>query len=54
MAYTTSQFGAQFGLRILDNLQSYLEASTGTALTAIDPALPNFVDYRTPTPMIRT
>jgi hypothetical protein len=52
MAYTTSQFGAQFGLRILDNLQSYLEASTGTALTAIDPALENFADYRTPTPIV--
>jgi hypothetical protein len=52
MAYTTSQFGAQFGLRILDNLQSYLEASTGTALTAIDPALESFADFRTPTPIV--
>ena len=52
MAYTTSQFGAQFGLRILDNLQAYLEASTGTALTAIDATLENFADFRTPTPIV--
>lgn len=52
MAYTTNQFGAQFGLRILDNLQAYLEASTGTALAAIDVNLPDFRDYRTPTPII--
>lgn len=52
MAYTISQFGAQFGLRILDNLQAYLEASTGTALTAIDATLENFADYRTPTPIV--
>jgi hypothetical protein len=52
MAYTTSQFSAEYGLRILDNLQSYLETSTATALAAIDNALPDFVDYRTPTPII--
>lgn len=52
MAYTTSQFGAQFGLRILENLQAYLEASTGTALTAIDATLENFADFRTPTPIV--
>jgi len=51
MAYTTHQFGAQFGLRVLDNVQSYLEASTATALAAIDGTLANFVDYRTPTPI---
>ena len=52
MAFTTTKFGAQFGLRLIDNLQAYLEASTGTALTAIDATLPNFVDYRTPTPIV--
>ena len=52
MPFTTSKFGAQFGLRLIDNLQAYLEASTGTALTAIDATLPNFVDYRTPTPIV--
>ena len=52
MAYTTTKYTAQFGLRLIDNLQTYLEASTATALAEIDATLPNFVDYRTPTPII--
>ena len=52
MAYTATKYTAQFGLRLIDNLQAYLEASTATALAEIDATLPNFVDYRTPTPII--
>ena len=51
MAFTTTRYTAQFALRLISNLQTYLEASTGTALTAIDSTLANFVDYRTPTPI---
>jgi hypothetical protein len=52
MAYTTTRYQAQFALRILDNIQAYLEASTVTALAEIDTTLRNFVDYRTPTPIV--
>lgn len=52
MAYTTTRYQAQFALRILDNIQAYLEASTATALAEIDATLRNFVDYRTPTPIV--
>lgn len=52
MPYTTSRYAAQFALRLLDNIQTYLEASSVTALTAIDSTLANFVDYRTPTPIV--
>jgi hypothetical protein len=52
MAYTTSAYSAQFALRLLDNIQTYLEASTETALGQIDSTLADFVDYRTPTPIV--
>lgn len=52
MAYTTTRYQAQFALRIIDNIQAYLEASTATALAEIDATLRNFVDYRTPTPIV--
>lgn len=52
MAYTTTRYSAQFALRLIDNIQAYLEASTATALAEIDNTLVNFVDYRTPTPII--
>ena len=52
MAYTTTRYSAQFALRLIDNIQTYLEASTATALAEIDGTLANFVDYRTPTPII--
>lgn len=52
MAFSTSQFSAQFAYRLIDNIQTYLEASTGTALTAIDSSLADFVDYRTPIPIL--
>lgn len=52
MAFTTSQYSAQFAYRLIDNLQTYLEASTATALAAIDADLDDFVDYRTPTPIV--
>ena len=47
MAYTTTRYSAQFALRLIDNIQAYLEASTATALAEIDGTLANFVDYRT-------
>jgi len=52
MAFVTSQYAAQFALRIIDNIQTYLEASTETALAAIDDTLDNFKDFRTPTPLV--
>lgn len=52
MAYTTTRYQAEFALRLIDNLQAFIEASTATALAEIDATLPNFVDYRTPTPII--
>jgi hypothetical protein len=52
MAYTTTRYQAQFALRLLDNIQTYLEASTVTALAEIDTTLRDFVDYRTPTPIV--
>jgi hypothetical protein len=52
MAYTTTRYQAQFALRLIDNIQTYLEASTATALAEIDATLRNFVDYRTPTPIV--
>ena len=52
MAYTTTKYQAQFALRIIDNIQAYLEASTATALAEIDATLRDFVDYRTPTPIV--
>jgi hypothetical protein len=52
MAYTTTKYSAQFALRLIDNVQTFLEDSTATALAEIDATLPDFVDYRTPTPII--
>ena len=51
MAYTTTRYQAQFALRLIDNIQAYLEASTATALAEIDATLRNFVHYDTPTPI---
>lgn len=51
MPYTTTRYQAQWALRLIDNLQAYLEASLPTALAEIDATLPNVVDYRTPTPI---
>lgn len=51
MAFATSIYAAEFALRLIDNIQTYLEASTGTALAAIDSDLSDFADYRTPTPI---
>jgi len=51
VAYITSKYSAEFGLRILNNIQVYLEASTVTSLAEIDASLNNFVEYRTPTPI---
>lgn len=48
----TTKYQAEYSLRLLRNLQAYIEASTATALAEIDATLPNFVDYRTPTPII--
>lgn len=52
MAYTTTRYSAQFGLRILDNIQAFLEASTATALAEVDNTLRDFTDFRTPTPIV--
>lgn len=52
MAYVTSRYDAEFALRIIDNIQDYLEASSATALGEVDNGLANFVDYRTPTPIV--
>jgi hypothetical protein len=52
MAYTTTRYSAEFGLRILDNIQAFLEASTATALAEIDATLRDFTDFRTPTPIV--
>lgn len=52
MAYSTTAYSAQFAYRLIDALQTYLEASTGTALAEIDSTLADFVDYRTPTPIV--
>lgn len=52
MAYTISRYDAEFALRLLDNIQAYIEASSSTALAEIDSDLPSFVDYRTPTPIV--
>ena len=52
MAYTTTRYSAQFGLRILDNIQAFIEASTATALAEIDATLRDFTDFRTPTPIV--
>lgn len=51
MPYTTSRYAAQFALRLLDNIQTYLEASSASAIAEIDATLGNFADYRTPTPI---
>lgn len=51
MAFTTSTYSAEFALRLLDNIQTFIEASTGTALTAIDSTLSDFADFQTPTPI---
>jgi len=52
MAFVTPTYAAEFALRLIDNIQTYIEASTGTALTLIDSTLDDFVDFRTPTPII--
>jgi hypothetical protein len=52
MAYTTTRYQAEFALRILDNIQAFLEASTATALAEIDATLRDFTDFRTPTPIV--
>jgi hypothetical protein len=52
MAYTTTRYSAEFGLRILDNIQAFIEASTATALAEIDATLRDFTDFRTPTPIV--
>ena len=52
MAYSTTRFSAQFAYRLIDSLQTFLEASTATALAEIDSSLTDFKDYRTPTPII--
>ena len=52
MAYTTTRYQAEFGLRILDNIQAFIEASTATALAEIDATLRDFTDFRTPTPIV--
>lgn len=52
MAFTTSTYSAQFAYRLIDSIQTVLERDTGTALTAIDSALADFVDYQTPTPIV--
>lgn len=51
MAFTITAYSAQFAYRLIDNIQTYLEASTETALAAIDTDLSDFADYRTPTPI---
>lgn len=52
MAFTTSTYSAQFAYRLIDSIQTVLERDTGTALTAIDSTLADFVDYQTPTPIV--
>jgi hypothetical protein len=52
MAYTTTTYSARFANRLIDSLQTYLEASTATALAEIDTSLADFVDYQTPTPIV--
>ncbi len=52
MAYTTTRYQAQFALRILDNIQAFIEASTATAIAEIDATLRDFTNFRTPTPIV--
>ena len=51
MAYSTTRFSAQFAYRLIDSLQTFIEASTATALAEIDTGLADFKDYQTPTPI---
>ena len=52
MAYSTTRFSAQFAYRLIDSLQTFIEASTATALAEIDSTLDDFKDYETPTPIV--
>ena len=52
MAYTTTRYQAEWALRLIDNLQTYIEDSSATALAEIDATLADFTDYRTPTPIV--
>lgn len=51
MAYTTTKYQAQFAGRVLSNLTALLERDAETAVAEIDPELPPFKDFRTPTPI---
>lgn len=48
MAFTTTQFAAQFAGRLMENLQTVIERDTPTALRAIDADLDAPKDYATP------
>lgn len=48
MAFTASQFSAQFAGRLLENLQTVIERDTETALRLIDDTLEMPADYATP------
>lgn len=48
MAFTASQFSAQFAGRLMENLQTVIERDMETALRLIDTDLEMPVDYQTP------